>query len=125
MKAFIFLLILIIISAVQPVKAQYTSQDSITIETAQADGMKFRLRAKYMKRFAQQKIDAKSDFFKPSNITTTESALLQDSLYNQAFRKAAYKSAVKQIRNPTLNNIIYIGVLTYIILLPTLMRNAN
>lgn len=125
MKISKLILILLVICATQIAKAQQTAQDSITfISTAKADGTKFRLKAKYMRKFAQQIIGMQSDIFKPSTRTTSEFGLLKNSLYNKEFRKQAFKSATKQIRNPKLNNIIYIGgpaiVLAYIILLPSL-----
>jgi hypothetical protein len=68
---------------------QATNRDSL-IKTAQADSKTFRLDNATWKKY-KRKLPSTSDHFKPTQANQKSRALLTDSAYVEAYRKAAFK----------------------------------
>ena len=69
---------------------------SATVKQAERDAHGFKLGKADLKIFRQNKKNNTSDFFKPTAATTSNAALLQDSVYVKAFRDEAYHKALGQ-----------------------------
>jgi len=67
---------------------QYTHRDSL-IKAAQADAKTFKLDNAVWKKY-KRKLPSTSDHFKPTEANQKNHALLTDSVYVKAYRKAAY-----------------------------------
>ncbi len=111
MKTILLLLFIAAITATQHAAAQTASADSAqTIETAKSDAHRFKLNNENLKKFRTEHYPATSDHFKPSAMEAPNTALLDDSLYVQTFRTAAYYRALNYRTPPrlyeaaTLNN---------------------
>lgn len=74
--------------------SQTINPDSLK-KIAVADVKQFKLDDKTLKKFKENRSNSTSDFFKPSKLNTSNSALLSDSVYVKAFRKEAYKKTKK------------------------------
>jgi len=92
--------------------AQTTHRDSVG-RAALDDVKNFKLSREERERFKADKDNYSSDLFKPTERTTPDSRLLQDSVYVKAFRAAAYARA----RNKrSAGHYVLLGVGGYVVL---------
>ncbi len=108
MKSLLLLILLSLASIVQLFE-QAVKPDSVTLKTkiAIADAKRFKLDKQTWKAYRKHQIGYTSDYFKPTNINTTNYNFLTDSVYVKAFREAAFKKAV---RRSTIRHYIITGV---------------
>jgi len=115
-KLFTITLLLVCITAFTS-KARAAGTDSVT-SIAKADAKNFRLNAEDFKKFRKNRRNSSSDYFKPSAANVSNSALLNDSVYVQAYRYAAY---TKTRHRRTAGHYILLGgaALTVVVLVAT------
>ena len=87
-KLFNITLLLVCITAFAT-KAQTAATDSV-ISIAKADAKTFRLNDEDFKQFRKNRGNSGSDYFKPLATNVSNAALLRDSAYVMAYRRAAY-----------------------------------
>lgn len=85
----ILFLSLFLVAGISAAQGQSTHRDSI-IKVARADAKQFRLEDAVWKQY-KRKLPATSDYFKPTQVTQGNPAVLSDSLYVQTYRKEAFK----------------------------------
>lgn len=83
---YLFLCLTILTSAA---RCQSAHQDSL-VKLARADARKFRLQDDVWKTH-KRRLPVTSDYFKPTQTSTGNMALLTDSIYVKAYREAAFK----------------------------------
>ena len=89
------LLALMLMVAAPELKGQQSiSRDSAMIEMANSDVKSFQLERTAWKRFKQHNFPISSDYFKPTRLNSSDTALLNDSTYVRNFRAAAYKKTL-------------------------------
>lgn len=72
--------------------------DSAIKAIAERDASTFKLKQRDYRRFIKARTDSLSDRFKPNMKYVSDTPLLADSVYNSAFRSAAYKKTVNRFR---------------------------
>lgn len=70
-------------------QAQTRARDSV-MKVAKADARHFRLDKAHLREFRKNR-NIYADYFKPDKALVSDTLLLQDSVYVQAFRSAAYE----------------------------------
>lgn len=89
-------IILLAIISVHHAAAQTTPADSVQIaRLANHDAGSFKLNPDDRKKFKVKSFPRRSDYFKPTAVYTSNPAMLNDSLYVQTFRDAAFSNTVK------------------------------
>ncbi|MDF3077689.1 MAG: hypothetical protein K0S09_1578 [Sphingobacteriaceae bacterium] len=85
-------------------------------KTAIADAKQFTLSKADSLQFKKEHRHYRSDLLKPTNLTTSDPLLLQDSLYNDVFRSVAFANNTK---NRTSTSVIIgcIGILAVIVVI--------
>jgi hypothetical protein len=101
----VLLALLIAASAIASAKAQATHQDSVRIKQAKKDARFFKLNKNELKRFNSEHFPATSDYFNPT-AGKSAPALLNDSVYVQSYRNAAFYNAVHQSAMPTFRDML-------------------
>ncbi len=137
MKRTALFLLFAVFIAVQRAPAQNAPADTAKItltakqaaQTAKEDAEIFKLPPDVLKRFKAAHFAKTSDYFKPTKQYASNYALLNDSDYVQAFRKAAYNESLHQRLHPTGHFLailgIVVGVLVFIgFLLAPVAHNA-
>ncbi len=114
MKKTAFFLFFSVFITVQRVPAQTAAADTTRItvtaeQTAREDVKIFKLPPDVLKRFKAAHFPKTSDYFKPTKQYASNYALLNDSDYVQAFRKAAYNRSLRQPLHPTGTFFIIFG----------------
>jgi hypothetical protein len=96
-------------------KAQTAATDSV-VKIAKADAKAFRLNDEDFKKFRKNRGNSGSDYFKPSAANVSNAALLRDSAYVMAYRRAAY---TKTRHRRTAGHYILLGgvALTVVVLI--------
>ncbi len=85
--------------------AQITHKDSV-IKAAYKDAKSFKLNKEQRSALKSQKITSSSDVFKPVKSNVSDTTLLLDSDYVNAYRVAAY---TKAIRSKSTGHKIFVG----------------
>jgi hypothetical protein len=106
MKIIKTLLLAAAVIVLQNAKAQTAAADSAnTVSAAKWDARRFRLSSEDYKKFSIEHFAPGSDYFKPDKRTTSNPAMLNDSLYVQTFKTAAFYIALDQRTLPTLREV--------------------
>lgn len=106
MKFIKFTLVFFIIFGISgALNAQVINTDSVK-KIAQKDVLKFKLDKTDLKAFRANGRNPNSDLFKPTAKTTSNTSMLNDSLYVETFRKSAFK---KTKRRKTIFHQVLIG----------------
>lgn len=93
MKKVVFLTVLVLFASFHGVAQQRTRKE--IRKTAIADGKRFQFTKTDSLQFKKEHRKYRSDLLKPTKLTTPDSLLLQDSLYNDVFRSVAYAKYTK------------------------------
>jgi hypothetical protein len=116
-KIYLSLFLSIVISTAL---CQATHRDSLT-KAAQADAKTFRLDNATWKN-NKRKLPATSDHFKPTEVNQRSPALLTDSVYVEAYRKAAFRKNEHRrttwhyvLVGGSILTIAYVALATYIV----------
>jgi hypothetical protein len=97
MKLFLTVIFVAVIT-LRHAAAQHTPNDSVKIATsARQDARAFKLNDDDRKKFKAENFPATSDHFKPTAAHASKPELLNDSLYVQTFRDAAFSNTVKML----------------------------
>ena len=109
--------------------SQSLSKDSL-IKAAYADAENFKLNRQNFKVFRKSRSNSYSDLFKPAKANVSDTTLLRDSVYVNAFRNAAYRKTLK--RRTTghyflMGGVIYVAitVVATVVLLFVLLGHAT
>ena len=125
MKKIWTLILVINYYSVVSVMAQTARRDSI-VKIGVKDGRNLHLSHLEQMRFKEDKDNYISDLFKPSAATSSDTALLKDSVYVKAFRMAAFKKAHE--RKPghyfLIGGIILVGIYAIILTIASLTASA-
>ena len=106
MKIIKTLLLAAAVVALQNAKAQTANTDSAnTVSAAKWDARRFRLSNKDYKKFSIEHFATSSDYFKPDKRSTSNTAMLNDSLYVHTFKTAAFYTVLDQRNLPTLREV--------------------
>ncbi len=98
--------VLIVVVTLNHASAQTTPEDSARIiRWATRDARTFRLNTADLKKFRAENFPSMSDHFKPTAASTSRAQLLNDSLYVQTFRDAAFYNTINR-RRPSLHDIL-------------------
>lgn len=84
-----------------------TRNSPAAVKAANRDAKDFQLDDKIWKEFKHRQIGPESDYFKPNKTTTSDTTLLRDSTYVQAYRSAALKRTMG--RHTTAHYILVYG----------------
>jgi hypothetical protein len=107
MKIITVLLFITGIIGIQNTKAQTTVSDSARIiRTAKRNARNFKLSKELRKKFKDDNFPSSSDYFKPTIANASDQALLNDSLYVQNFRDAAFYNTVNGRTPPGLHDML-------------------
>jgi hypothetical protein len=101
---------LIIVLSFEGLCAQPLRKDSL-IKAARADAGNFKLNRKDFKSFRKTRSNSYSDLFKPTKANVSDTTLLTDSVYVNAFRNAAYS---KTLKRRTTGHYFLMGGLIYV-----------
>ena len=123
MKKTVFFVFFTVFITVQCLRAQTapadTAKGTITAkqasQTAKEDVDIFKLPPDVLKRFKEAHFAKTSDYFKPTKQYASNYALLNDSDYVQAFRKAAYNKSLHQRLHPTGHFLAILGIVVGVI----------
>jgi hypothetical protein len=89
------LLLLVGLAAIQNINAQATVRDSASVmRKAKLNARTFKLSRELQQKFKESNFPSSSDYFKPTIAYTSNADLLNDSLYVQSFRDAAFYNTV-------------------------------
>lgn len=92
--------------------AQSLSKDSL-IKAAYADAENFKLNLQNFKAFRKNRSNSYSDLFKPTKANVSDTTLLRDSVYVNAFRNAAYR---KTLKRRTTGHYFLMGGVIYVVI---------
>ena len=137
----LMLILLFLCFALGTVSAQNINRDSLirdsinrdstvdiahTISMGKRDGNRFRLNKIQLQKFKHDMKNAGSDLFKPTLHTVSDTMLLKDSVYVNAFRMAAYNRAMKYGKQ-TVAGRVFLGVfgVTFVIAVIALGIKTN
>jgi hypothetical protein len=120
MKKTAFFVFFAVFITVQRAPAQTASADTArttatAAQTAREDVKIFKLPPDVLKRFKAAHFAKTSDCFKPTKQYASNYALLNDSDYVQAFRKAAYNRSLRQRLHPTMHFLLIFGIVVVLI----------
>jgi hypothetical protein len=120
MKKTAFFVFFAVFITVQRAPAQTASADTAGIkltskQAAREDVKIFKLPPDVLKRFKEGHFARTSDYFKPTKQYASDYALLNDSAYVQAFRKAAYNKSLHQPLHPTAHFFVVFGIVVGVI----------
>lgn len=98
MRVVPFLLLIFIMSG--RLYAQEIRSDSLEIKRkiAFSDGKYFKSTKQIRKAYRKHTLSNTSDYFNPTNKSVSNSDLLKDSTFVQAYKQAAYNNSVKNIK---------------------------
>lgn len=115
--------------SLEGLRAQSLGKDSL-IKAAHTDAGNFRLNRQNFKAFRKNRSNSYSDLFKPTKANVSDTTLLRDSVYVNAFRNAAYRKTLK--RRTTghyflMGGVIYVAitVVATVVLLFVLLGHAT
>lgn len=91
-KTLMLCLLLLIIT--MPVALCQTEKDRAVTKAAKKDARYFKLDKQLWKQFKHKQFAPTSDYFKPNTSDVSDTSLLKDSTYVQAYRIRAYKSTL-------------------------------
>ncbi len=107
MKTLICLLFFAAVFTIPNAEAQTTPIDSAgIIKTANHDARHFTLKMRVLREFNKEHFLTSSDYFKPAPRYASNPALLNDSLYVQTFRNAAFYNALNQRTPPSVRDML-------------------
>jgi hypothetical protein len=107
MKIITLLLFIASLIGIQNTRAQTTVTDSAKIiRTAKKNARSFKLTKDLRKKFKADNFPSSSDYFKPTITNVNDPTLLNDSLYVQNFRDAAFYNTVNDRTPPDIHDIL-------------------
>jgi hypothetical protein len=106
MKFITLFLFILSFAGIQNGSAQATITDSSKIaRTAKHNAIFFKLNQDLQKKFRENNFPSSSDYFKPNIANVSSPDLLNDSVYVQSFRYAAFYNTVNERKPPGIRDI--------------------